>query len=124
MSACNPEARAAPVAKELYTLPSKEEATLLLDRFFSAIYMVLPYISKSGLLEEYHKATEQRPPKFRKVLLALLNIVWAHASASFGNPRREDFYQRSVALLDSRTLERPSYELGMFHVSMPVLIGN
>lgn len=118
------EVRATPLPNELYTLPSKEEAVLLLDRFFSTINMVLPYISKPDLLEEYHKATEQRPPKFRRVLLALLNIVWAHASASLGNARQEGFYRKSVALLDSRTLERPSYELGMFGVGISMLIGN
>lgn len=118
MAACSSEARATPVPNELYTLPPKEEATLLLDRFFCTVNMVLPYISKSDLLEEYHKATEQCPPKFRRVLLALLNIVWAHASSSLGNPRQEDFYRRSVSLLDSRTIERPSYELGIFGVSI------
>ncbi|RDW89966.1 fungal specific transcription factor domain-containing protein [Aspergillus mulundensis] len=91
-------AAAAPANSELYALPQKDDAATLLN-------------GKPALLEEYHKSVDQQPPRFRKVLLALLNIVWAHAAASLGSPRQETFYERSVALLDSRTLERPSYEL-------------
>ncbi|KAL4909643.1 hypothetical protein BDW74DRAFT_165079 [Aspergillus multicolor] len=83
---------------ELYALPPTEEATALLDRYFSTIDLVLPSV-------------EQNPPRFRRVLLALLNILWAPASASLGSSEREAFYERSVALLDPRTIERPSYEL-------------
>ncbi|KAL4914949.1 hypothetical protein BDW62DRAFT_213108 [Aspergillus aurantiobrunneus] len=105
----NPEdTLAASVPGELYTLPSKEEATVLFDRYFSTINLALPYISRPALLGE--------------VFLALLNIVWAHASASFNFPQREAFYKKSAGLLDSRTLERPSYELGMCEVQTLLLM--
>ncbi|KAE8337811.1 hypothetical protein BDV24DRAFT_177280 [Aspergillus arachidicola] len=93
------------------SLPPKEEALVLFERYFSTTNFVLPYIDKAILLEGYYNAVQQRPPKFRRVLLALCNIVWALAAASFGSLRRETFYKKAVALLDSRTLERPSYEL-------------
>ncbi|KAL4795354.1 hypothetical protein BDV19DRAFT_378830 [Aspergillus venezuelensis] len=105
------EERVTPTPTDMFTLPSKREGTDLLERFFSTIDPVLPYIDKPALIGEYHKSINQHPPRFRRVFLALLNIVWAHASASIGTSRCEAFYRRSVALLDSRTLERPSYEL-------------
>ncbi|OOO12231.1 hypothetical protein OAory_01087010 [Aspergillus oryzae] len=93
------------------SLPPKEEALVLFERYFSTTNIVLPYIDKAILLEGYYNAVQQRPPKFRRVLLALCNIVWALAAASLGSLQRETFYKKAVALLDSRTLERPSYEL-------------
>lgn len=105
------EAGVSQALHETSLLP-KEEALVLFERYFSTTNIVLPYIDKAILLEGYYNAVQQRPPKFRRVLLALCNIVWALAAASLGSLQRETFYKKAVALLDSRTLERPSYELG------------
>ncbi|KAL3469795.1 hypothetical protein BJX99DRAFT_267878 [Aspergillus californicus] len=98
-------------SRDIYHLPPLGEAMALLERYFSTIGVVLPYIKKATAVDVYHTALQHEPSKRCRTSLAVLNIVWAHAAASLGLSQRETFYQRSVALLDSRDLERPSYEL-------------
>jgi hypothetical protein len=85
----------------------------LFDRYFSTIGVVLPYVDKGTILNLYHGVTRVDLLKRRRTTLALLNIVWAHAAASLGSSQRETFYKKAVALMDSRDIERPSYELGL-----------
>lgn len=100
------------VGEDIYSLPAKQEAVILIDRFFATTATVFPWINKSALLSQYHQARGQRPPRFRRASLALLNIIWAHASNSSHAARAERFYQRASALLDSKTLRGSSVELG------------
>lgn len=100
--------------REMYILPTKQEALFLFGTFFRDIGTLFPYINEVDILDQYQKSRMQQPPKFRAVFLALLNIIWAHACASQSKVQRETFYNRAVALLDLRTLERPGYELGKF----------
>lgn len=100
--------------REMYILPSKQEAQFLFGAYFRETSILFPYINEADVLGQYQKSRMQQPPKFRVVFLALLNIIWAHACASQSKVQRETFYNRAVALLDLRTLERPGYELGKF----------
>jgi hypothetical protein len=97
--------------RDIYILPSKQEVLFLFNTYFKNIGTLFPYINEADVLKEYQLGRMQQPPKFKAVFLALLNIIWAHACASLGKMQRETFYNKSVALLDLRTLERPGYEL-------------
>ncbi|PYH30880.1 fungal specific transcription factor domain-containing protein [Aspergillus neoniger CBS 115656] len=81
------------------------------NRFSTTIGAILPYVNCEALLKTYEKALLERPPRFQRVFLALLNVVWAHASASLQLPEAEVFYSHCAGLLDQRTLERPTLEL-------------
>lgn len=105
--------------RNVYMLPSEQEVQFLFNAYFTGIGTPFPYINDADVSTEYRKARAQNPPKFRAVFLALVNIIWAHACASVGKTQREIFYNRSVALLDLRTLERPGYELGKFTFVLP-----
>jgi hypothetical protein len=100
--------------RNIYILPSEQEVQFLFNTYFAGIGTLFPYINEADVLTEYRKGRAQHPPKFRAVFLASVNIIWAHACASVGKTQREIFYNRSLALLDLRTLERPGYELGKF----------
>jgi hypothetical protein len=102
-----------PSSDSVYHMPLLGDAMALFDRYFSTIGVVLPYIEKAAVVRDYHTAMQLEPSKQRRTSLAVLNIVWAHAAASLHSPLQETFYKRAVALLDSRDLERPSYELGL-----------
>ncbi|KAL3264606.1 hypothetical protein ABHI18_000607 [Aspergillus niger] len=98
--------------KDIHALPSRDEALYLISRFSTTISVVLPYVDYETVLDSYEKAHLERPPRFQRGLLALLNMVWAHASASLQLPEAEVFYSHCAGLLDQRTLERPTVELG------------
>ncbi|OJJ78809.1 fungal specific transcription factor domain-containing protein [Aspergillus glaucus CBS 516.65] len=96
---------------EIHSLPTKADGLRLLNRFFSTIGVLLPYVSRADLLEKYEKGRNSNPPRFTRVLLVLLNVVWAHALASLHNGRAEVFYHRAMALLNPQTLQGSSYDL-------------
>ncbi|KAL7659357.1 hypothetical protein ACMYSQ_002290 [Aspergillus niger] len=97
--------------EDIHALPSRDEALYLISRFSTTISVVLPYVDYETVLDSYEKAHLERPPRFQRGLLALLNMVWAHASASLQLPEAEVFYSHCAGLLDQRTLERPTVEL-------------
>ena len=97
------EARDPQALYEVSSLPPKEEALVLSDRYLSTTNFVLPYINEAALLEVYYNAIQQSPPKFRRAFLALCNIAWALTAASLGSSQRQTSYKKAVALLDSRT---------------------
>lgn len=98
--------------KDIHALPSRDEALYLISRFTTTTSVILPYINYETVLDSYEKAHLDMPPRFQRGLLALLNMVWAHASASLQLPEAEVFYSHCAGLLDQRTLERPTVELG------------
>ena len=98
--------------EDIHALPSRDDVLYLIGRFSTTIGAILPYVNYETLLDTYEKALLERPPRFQRVFLALLNVVWAHASASLQLPEAEVFYSHCAGLLDQRTLERPSLELG------------
>jgi hypothetical protein len=100
-------------SESVYHMPPLGDAMALFDRYFSTIGVVLPYIEKAAVVRDYHTAMQHEPSKRHRTSLAVLNIVWAHAAASLHSSLQETFYKRAVALLDSRDLERPSYDLGL-----------
>ena len=100
--------------RDMYILPPKQEVQFLFNTYFQGIGTIFAFINEADVLNEYQNGRMQQPPKFRAVLLALMNMIWAHSCASMDKMHRETFYNRAVALLDSRTLERPGYELGKF----------
>ncbi|OJJ74657.1 hypothetical protein ASPBRDRAFT_27670 [Aspergillus brasiliensis CBS 101740] len=97
--------------EDIHALPSRDEVLYLISRFSTTIGEILPYIDYGNLLDTYEKALLERPPRFQRGFLALLNIVWAHASASLQLPEAELFYSHCAGLLDQRTVERPTFEL-------------
>ncbi|PYH74259.1 uncharacterized protein BO88DRAFT_483346 [Aspergillus vadensis CBS 113365] len=97
--------------EDIHALPSRDEALHLISRFSTTIGAILQYVNYETLLDTYEKALLERPPKFQRGFLALLNMVWAHASASLQLPEAEVFYSHCAGLLDQRTLERPTFEL-------------
>ncbi|GAA81953.1 hypothetical protein AKAW_00068 [Aspergillus luchuensis IFO 4308] len=80
-------------------------------RFSTTIGAILPYVNYEFLLDTYEKALLESHPRFQRGFLALLNVIWAHASASLQLPEAEVFYSHCAGLLDQRTLERPTFEL-------------
>ncbi|KAL2842056.1 hypothetical protein BJY01DRAFT_249290 [Aspergillus pseudoustus] len=106
-----PRNRANHTAQSLHSLPPLNEAMGLFDRYFSTIRVVLPYVDEGTIVNLYQGVTQVDLLKRRRATLALLNMVWAHAAASLGSSQRETFYKKAVALMDSRDIERPSYEL-------------
>lgn len=115
------EARPLPKSvKEIHALPTKADGLRLLDRFFSTTGVLLPYVSRTDLLEKYEKGRNSNPPRFTRVFLILLNVVWAHALASLCNGRAEVFYHRVMALLNPQTLQGSSYDLSNIHRETPL----
>ena len=98
--------------EDIHSLPSRDEVLYLISRFSTTIGAVLPYVNYETLLDTYEKALLERPQRFQRGFLALLNVIWAHASASLQLPEAEVFYSHCAGLLDQRTLERPTLELG------------
>ena len=97
---------------DAYALPCEQDALDLFNHFFSTIGLVLPFIIKSKLLSEYHKARENKFISLPRVSRALFNVIFAHSSQSLGASSAETFYLCALALLDERTLLGTSQELG------------
>lgn len=98
--------------EDIHALPSRDDVLYLIGRFSTTIGAILPYVSCGTLLDIYEKALLERPPRFQRGFLALLNVVWAHASASLQLPGAEVFYSHCAGLLNQQALERPTFELG------------
>lgn len=98
--------------EDIHSLPSRDEVLYLISRFSTTIGAILPYVNYEFLLDTYEKALLESHPRFQRGFLALLNVIWAHASASLQLPEAEVFYSHCAGLLDQRTLERPTFELG------------
>lgn len=98
--------------EDMHALPSRDEVQYLISRFSTTIGVILPYVYYESLLNTYEKALLERPPRFQRGFLALLNVIWAHASASLQLPEAEVFYSHCAGLLDQQALERPTFELG------------
>lgn len=99
-------------SNEIFNLPSKSDGIHLLHKFFSSVGIMLPYLSSADLVQRYEQARNINPPRFSRVFLVLLNIIWAHASASLSNAQSEVFYHRAIGLLNLHTLQGSSYDLG------------
>ncbi|BCR95979.1 uncharacterized protein AKAW2_20919A [Aspergillus luchuensis] len=97
--------------EDIHSLPSRDEVLYLISRFSTTIGAILPYVNYEFLLDTYEKALLESHPRFQRGFLALLNVIWAHASASLQLPEAEVFYSHCAGLLDQRTLERPTFEL-------------
>ncbi|RAK91397.1 hypothetical protein BO79DRAFT_279566 [Aspergillus costaricaensis CBS 115574] len=97
--------------KDIHALPSRDDVLYLIGRFSTTIGAILPYVNCGTLLDIYEKALLERPPRFQRGFLALLNVVWAHASASLQLPGAEVFYSHCAGLLNQQALERPTFEL-------------
>ncbi|KAF9894707.1 hypothetical protein FE257_006597 [Aspergillus nanangensis] len=103
-----------------HALPTGEEGLYLIQRFSTTIGVILPYVNPEQLSDAYQKASRGNSPRFRRTLLILLNMVWAHASASLQRPEAETFYQRAMELSDNQTIERPSFELAQALLLMSI----
>lgn len=98
---------------EICMLPREQDAIMLINHFFATVGLVLPILNKSIVVSEYNQARRQSFHSARRDFLALLNIVWAHASSALHSSEAETFYRRALALLDERTLRGTSTKLGM-----------
>ncbi|GAD96014.1 hypothetical protein AOR_1_152124 [Paecilomyces variotii No. 5] len=96
---------------EKCSLPSKSDGVRLLHRFFDSAGVMLAYLNREDIVKRYENARNSNPPRFSRVFLILLNIVWAHASSSFGDARSEIFYHRAMGLLNLHTLQGSSHDL-------------
>ena len=97
-----------------YALPGDEHLTLLINQYFDTAGMAMPYISKSVLLCEYHRAPQENLRGLSRPMRALLNIICAFASSTISNGDTEIYYHRALGLLDERTLRGSSLELSQF----------
>lgn len=88
-----------------HALPSENDRSVLVDRFFTTVGVVLPFVDKTALMMADNKPIP-------RAILSLLNIVYAHASSTIDKWSSELFYRRALALLDERTLRGSSLELG------------
>jgi hypothetical protein len=85
----------------------------LINLFFEAQGSVLPYVDKYALSfngacslpESFHNSSNAKK--------GLLNIMFAHAALAKSFPDAEEFYRRTLALLDGLSLRGSSLELGM-----------
>lgn len=101
---------------DISILPREHDAIMLINHFFATVGLVLPFLNKSTLILEYNQARRQSFRNARRDFLALLNIIWAHASSSLRPPDAETFYRRALALLNERTLRGTSLKLGMLEL--------
>lgn len=90
---------------EPLVLPNENDRTILVDRYFATIGVVLPFVDRLALL-----VREDRP--ISRAMRALLNIVYAHAASTMEDWSSDLFYRRALALLDERTLRGSTLELG------------
>lgn len=96
---------------EICSLPSKPDGARLLHRFFESAGIMIAYLDREDLVQRYERVRNSNPPTFSRILLILLNIIWAHSSSSFGDARSEIFYHRAMGLLNMQTLQGSSYDL-------------
>lgn len=97
--------------QDAFVLPRERDAIPLMNRFFATVGLVLPILSRTTLVSEYNQARRSSFSHVRRDFLALLNIVWAHASSSIQTVEAETFYQRALAVLDERSMQGTSVEL-------------
>lgn len=99
----------------LYALPSDEHLVLLINHFFDTVGMVMPYVSKSDILSEYHRSRQENPRGVSRPMQALLNIICAFASSTLCSGSPEIYYHRALGLLDEKTLRGSSKELSQLN---------
>lgn len=104
-----------PTPVDAYALPSQSDLQSLINRFFSTVGNVLPYVEKSYLFHD--DAQSDRVPVWHtsKAGRALLNIICAHSAFTLRSPEAEIFYRRTLLLLDELALRGSSMELGRVH---------
>jgi hypothetical protein len=104
--------RVTPHAVDIYTLPNRQNVTLLINQFSSTVGIVLPIANLSNLLYEYDRGARENNKQLPRSVRALLNIVCAYACYTIGGAETEEYYYRAVALLDEQTLRGSSLALG------------
>jgi hypothetical protein len=97
-----------------FNMPSDRHALHLFDRFFTTINLVMPYVDKDTLTQNYHQVKHLQDKRTHRNIWVLINIVWAQASSSLEKSESEMYYRRAVSLLDALTIRKTSQELGPF----------
>ncbi|KIX03160.1 uncharacterized protein Z518_06711 [Rhinocladiella mackenziei CBS 650.93] len=96
---------------DVTALPRDPEASAFIDHFFASVGAFLPFVSKSALVADYHRLRDEKAPPRLGARRALLNSVFALASASLGEEDSSVFNGRALASLNERQLRGTSVEL-------------
>lgn len=94
-----------------HTLPSNQDAILLINHYFATVGLVLPYVDKAALVSQYLESNRESPPRFKRPFFALLTIICALSLKSLGNPQAEQYYLRALAVIDQQCVGGSSLEL-------------
>ena len=96
---------------QAFTLPPELEALCLIDRYFISVGSMLPFVSKPVLLSDHRRLRHGGTGPHFGAKRALLNIIFALASATLADRDSGTFYHRSLACLDERRIRGASVEL-------------